>query len=142
MPTVVHSPEPRRTPTAGSKLSRRVFGAGLVGTAALVPLGRSAYAGGDASRERWSRRAERTYAALREHFATAHGLYREQYPVAADDRAYSFEWPFSQAHVAALDLTGMVGGGRRYRDALAAHRRAQQHYWSSAGSTGLPGFAS
>ena len=75
-----------------------------------MPLGRSAYAsGGDASRERWARRAERTYAALREYFATAHGLYREQYPVAADDRAYSFEWPFSQAHVAALDLTGMAG---------------------------------
>ena len=36
----------------------------------------------------------------------------------------------------------MAGIGRRYRDALAAHRRAQQHYWSSAGSTGLPGFAS
>ncbi len=145
MPTVEHSPDPRRIPAAGSapSVSRRVFGAGLVGTAALIPLGGSAHAsGGDASSKRWTQRAERTYAALRTYFAASHGLYREQYPVAADDRAYSFEWPFSQAHVAALDLTGMAGAGRRYRDDLAAHRRAQQHYWDSAGSTGLPGFAS
>jgi len=139
-----HSPERRSpSPTPSTAVSRRVFTAGLVGSAALIPLGSSAYASGrDTTGERWARRAERTYAALRRYFATAHGLYREQHPVAADDRPYSFEWPFSQAHVAALDLTGMVGVGRRYRDALAAHRRAQQHYWDSAGSTGLPGFAS
>ncbi len=130
-------------PAAAPSISRRVFGAGIVGTAALVPLSRSAFASGaGASGERWTERAERTYAALRAYFATDHGLYREQYPVAADDRAYSFEWPFSQAHVAALDLTGMAGVGRRFRGALAAHRRAQQLYWDSAGSTGLPGFAS
>ena len=145
MPTIDHSPEPHATPAPGPvpSVSRRVFGAGIVGTAALIPLGRSAQASGnEGSTGRWTRRAERTYAALRTYFATKHGLYREQYPVAADDRAYSFEWPFSQAHVAALDLTGMAGSGRRYREALAGHRRAQQHYWDAAGSTGLPGFAS
>ena len=28
------------------------------------------------------------------------GLYREQYPVEAGDNAYSYEWPFSQVHIA------------------------------------------
>ncbi len=145
MTTADHSQEPQVSAPAGSgpSISRRVLGAGIVGTAALLPLGRSAQASGNGgSSERWARRADRTYAALRRWFAAEHGLYREQYPVAADDRAYSFEWPFSQAHVAALDLTGMAGSGRRHRDALADHRRAQMHYWDSSGSTGLPGFAS
>ena len=142
MSTVGRTPQPGSAPP-GSLVSRRVFTTGLVGAAALVPLSAPAQAAGpDASGQRWARRAERTYDALRAHFATSHGLYREQYPVDTADREYSFEWPFSQAHVAALDLTGMAGVGRRYRDALAAHRRAQQLYWSSSGSTGLPGFAS
>lgn len=142
MSTVGRTPQPESAPP-GSLVSRRVFTTGLVGAAALVPLSAPAQAAGpDASGQRWARRAERTYDALRAHFATSHGLYREQYPVDTADREYSFEWPFSQAHVAALDLTGMAGVGRRYRDALAAHRRAQQLYWSSSGSTGLPGFAS
>jgi hypothetical protein len=141
--TVEHSPGSPSPQHPTSAVSRRVFAAGLVGTAALVPLGRSADAAGpDASQRRWARRAEQSYTALHTYFAAENGLYREQYPVGADDRPYSFEWPFSQAHVAALDLTGMAGAGRRYRDVLAAHRRAQQHYWDSAGSTGLPGFAS
>ena len=36
----------------------------------------------------------------------------------------------------------MAGVGRRYREALADHRRAQQHYWDPAGQHGLPGFGS
>ena len=140
MSTVEHIPLPE-PPPRGSPVSRRIFTAGLVGTAALVPLSSPVRASGqDTSRQRWARRAERSYEALQTYFAASHGLYREQYPVDTADRAYSFEWPFSQAHVAALDLTGMAGIGRRYRDALAAHRQAQRHYWSSAGSTGLPGF--
>lgn len=129
--------------THPAKVSRRVFTAGLLGTAVTASGVAPAVASGqEATRRRWAARAEQAYAALRTYFAADHGLYREQYPVAADDRAYSFEWPFSQAHVAVLDLTGMIGVGRRYRAALAAHRRAQQHYWDDSGSTGLPGFAS
>jgi hypothetical protein len=140
--TVEHTTQPDSAPP-GPLISRRLVTAGLVGAAALVPLSAPAWAAGqDTSRQRWARRAERSYQALRTYFAASHGLYREQYPAATGDRAYSFEWPFSQAHIAALDLTAMAGVGRRYRDALAAHRRAQQLYWSSAGSTGLPGFAS
>ena len=145
-PTPTPSSSPTPTDSSAPVVSRRQLvagAAGLAGTAMLSSATSSAYASGrDTSRERWAKRAERSYAALRKHFATSHGLYREQYPVDPADRPYSFEWPYSQAHVAVLDLTGMAGAGRRYRDALAAHRHAQQHYWSDAGSTGKPGFAS
>jgi hypothetical protein len=143
---VEHTAQPlphRPAPGARPGLSRRAFAGGVVGAAALAAVGAPARAAGrDSSQQRWARRAERTYAAMRTYLAADHGLYREQYPVAADDRTYSFEWPFSQAHVAVLDLTGMAGVSGRYRSALAAHRRAQQRYWDPAGSTGLPGFAS
>lgn len=115
-----------------------VGGVGLgAGSAAAAPSD-----GGTGSR--WVRRAEATWEALQRWFATHDGsdLYREQYPVAAGDNAYSYEWPFSQAHAAALDLTGIPAVGRRYRAELDRHDRAQQHYWSAKGSTGLPGFAS
>jgi len=90
-----------------------------------------------------AQRAQSGYAALQRYLAVhdGSGLYHEQYPVAAGN-AYSYEWPYSQVHVAALDLTGMAGVGSRYRPALEAHDSAQLHYWSAAGSTGLPGFAS
>lgn len=129
--------------TSPASVSRRVFTTGLLGGAVSAAGVAPAVASGqEGARRRWAGRAAQAYAALRLHFATEHGLYREQYPVAADDRAYSFEWPFSQAHVAALELAGMDGFGGRYRGALADHRRAQQHYWDDSGSTGLPGFAS
>ncbi|MET0191510.1 MAG: glycoside hydrolase family 76 protein [Pseudonocardia sediminis] len=92
----------------------------------------------------WARRAGRTWRSLLDHFAVGDGsgLLREQVPVGEDDPTYSYEWPFSQAHVAALDLTGIPGAGRRSRQDLRSLTAAQQHYWTEAGSTGLPGFAS
>ena len=91
----------------------------------------------------YGQRADASYAALQTYFAAGDGLYREQYPVEAGDNAYSYEWPFSQAHVAALDLAARPGrAGRAYAGALAAHDAAQLSYWHDAGSTGLPGFAS
>jgi len=90
--------------------------------------------------------AQDAYAAMQEHLAAGDGsgLYREQVPAGGDDRAYSFEWPFSQAHVAALDLTGLPGeAGAVYADDLAEHAAAQELYWdASASSTGLPGYDS
>jgi len=95
------------------------------------------------ARAPYSRQAAASYAALEQYFAAGDGLYREQYPVESSDNAYSYEWPFSQAHVAALDLAGQPGAaGNRYDGALAQHDQAQLAYWHDAGSTGLPGFAS
>ncbi len=88
-------------------------------------------------------RAAASYSALEQFFAAGHGLYHEQYPVEPGDNAYSYEWPFSQAHVAALDLAGMPGRlGRQHRPELRQNDAAQVLYWSTAGTTGRPGFAS
>nr|WP_298990629.1 GH92 family glycosyl hydrolase [uncultured Pseudokineococcus sp.] len=90
--------------------------------------------------------AQEAYAAMQEHLLAGDrsGLYAERVPARAGDRPYSFEWPFSQAHVAALDLTGLAGeAGEAYADDLARHGDAQELYWDAAGSaTGLPGYDS
>ncbi|WP_432514545.1 glycoside hydrolase family 76 protein [Kineococcus sp. SYSU DK001] len=92
----------------------------------------------------WVSRAADAWRSLLDHFAhdDGSGLLREQVPVGEDDPTYSYEWPFSQAHVAALDLTGIPGTGRRYRQDRQELAAAQQLYWTDASSTGLPGFAS
>jgi hypothetical protein len=122
--------------------SRRAFTAGVagLGLGAVVPTGPAAAATPSGARSR----AEASWAALRTYFAArdGSGLYREQHPVQPGDNPYSYEWPFSQAHVAALDLTGMAGAGHRFDATLAAHVGAQHHYWSPKGTTGLPGYAS
>lgn len=138
MPTPFSAPLSRRSLTLGA--------AGL-GAAALLPTGSAAAGGRDhhhGGRIDWSARAEASWKALQKYLAAddGSGLYRERYPVEDDDPTYSYEWPFSQAHGAALDLTGMDRGGSRHRRALAAHQKSQEHYWSEAGSTGLPGYAS
>ncbi len=87
-------------------------------------------------------RAAATYAALEKYLATndGSGLFHEQYPVAAGDNPYSYEWPLSQVHVAALDLSV---ADHRYQGELAAVDVAQEHYWNAAGgTTGLPGYDS
>jgi hypothetical protein len=102
----------------------------------------SALAGGTSTN---AARAVASYQALQRYLAVddGSGLYHERYPVAAGDNAYSYEWPFSQAHAATLDLTGLPGRqGAGFRPDLAARAAGQQHYWSAAGTTRLPGYAS
>jgi len=139
-------PKERAVQRNRSQVSRRTFAAALggLGIAAAVPLGAQTAHAATTDEDLWARRAAVSYAALQQYFAVpdGSGLYREQYPVAVSDPAYSYEWPFSQAHVATLDMTGMQGAGQRFQAALAAHERAQMHYWSDSSSTGLPGFAS
>nr|WSX75004.1 glycoside hydrolase family 76 protein [Streptomyces sp. NBC_00899] len=87
-------------------------------------------------------RATATYAALEKYFGTTDGsgLFREQYPVAAGDNPYSYEWPLSQVHVAALDISAV---DPHYRQKLAAVDRSQEHYWNPAGgTTGVAGYDS
>lgn len=131
---------PEAITTGSAHLSRRTFTAAAagLGVAALVPPGPAAATTSARSR------AAASWAALQKYFRTedGSGLYREQHPVQPTDNPYSYEWPFSQAHVAALDLTGMSGAGHRYDAALAAHVRAQRHYWVKKGTTGRPGYAS
>ncbi|MBB3347187.1 glycoside hydrolase family 76 protein [Sphingomonas sp. BK069] len=87
-------------------------------------------------------RALAWHAALEKAFAVGDGtgLYREYHPPRAGDERYSTEWPFSQAHVALLDLAMMPGAaGRRFAPALAQVRAAQQRYWSTVSTTGVAG---
>jgi uncharacterized protein YyaL (SSP411 family) len=87
-------------------------------------------------------RAVAAYSAIEGYFGTndGSGLVREQYPAAADDKAYSYEWPFSQVHIAALDLTA---ADPAYESELARRAKAQEHFWNAGGgTTGLPGYDS
>ncbi|HEY8300990.1 MAG TPA: glycoside hydrolase family 76 protein [Jatrophihabitans sp.] len=108
----------------------------LAGALAVSPAAASATGS-------WRQRAEATDRALQQYFAAADGsgLYREEYPHESTDNTYSYEWPFSQEHVATLDLAAMAGSPD-HRGALADRDAAQQHYWEDTSTTGLPGFAS
>ncbi|WP_406003794.1 glycoside hydrolase family 76 protein [Streptomyces sp. NBC_00829] len=93
-----------------------------------------------------ARRAVASYTALQDYLALPDGseLYRQRYPIREGDRAHSYEWPFSQAHVATLDLTGLPGRkGTRFLPDLASRATGQERYWNAAGGrTGLPGYVS
>lgn len=92
-----------------------------------------------------AKRAEAWRAAMERSFATSDGtgLYREETPGRRGDPLHATEWPFSQAHVALLDLAMIRGAtGARYAPALARVRKAQQLYWSKTSRTGRPGHLS
>ncbi|MGF0117951.1 glycoside hydrolase family 76 protein [Promicromonospora sp. Marseille-Q5078] len=117
---------------------------GAAGTASASEGGH----GGDhgASPRTQQARAVASYEAMQEHLyaGDGSGLYRERYPSGAEDRPYSYEWPFSQAHVATLDLTGMPGrAGRSFTDDLADRAAGQERFWNAdGGTTGLPAYDS
>ncbi|MFF1739196.1 glycoside hydrolase family 76 protein [Streptomyces mirabilis] len=82
------------------------------------------------------------YAALERHLASkdGSGLVRERYPAASGDNAYSYEWPYAQVHIAALDLAAVDA---RYAAEVAERAKAREHYWNAGGgATELPGYDS
>jgi hypothetical protein len=89
-------------------------------------------------------RAMASYTAMQKYFYKQDGshLYLEQYPVQTGDNTYSYEWPFSQAHIATLDLSNIPGIGHIYQADLADRMIGQEHYWNTTGTTGLPGYDS
>ncbi|MEU9157354.1 glycoside hydrolase family 76 protein [Streptomyces sp. NPDC048417] len=121
--------------------SRRVMvGSGLAAMTAVATT--PAAAAERSSPARALSRAVAAYSALERHFDTndGSGLVREQVPAADDDKAYSYEWPFSQVHIAALDLTAVDA---TYESELAHRATAQEHFWNTGGgTTGLPGYDS
>lgn len=94
----------------------------------------------------YAARAAAAYRAMQRYLYLPDGssLYRERYPAGDRDNRYSYEWPFSQAHVATLDLTGISdAAARAYRADLDDRSTGQERYWNAAGgSTGLPGYES
>ncbi len=92
-----------------------------------------------------SSRAIASYNAMQAYFYTKDGshLYREQYPSGVNDNPYSYEWPFSQAHIATLDLATIPGSvGKAYQTDLVDRSLGQEKYWNTTGATGLPGYDS
>ena len=91
-------------------------------------------------------RATASYEAMQNYLFVDDGssLYLERFPLAEEDRQYSYEWPFSQAHIATLDLAGIEGKtGQQFEDDLADRGVGQEQYWNAAGgTTGLPGYDS
>src|SRR5690242_19065190 len=69
-------------------------------------------------------------------------LYLEQYPAQSGDNTYSYEWPFSQAHIATIDLSTVPGLGAGYKAAVADRSVGQEHYWNTTGTTGVAGYDS
>jgi hypothetical protein len=120
-------------------LSRRSF-AKLAGVVAGVAAGASIPGAAEAADATAARRAAASNAALERFFAVKHGLYTETYPNTGDN-AYSYEWPFSQALIAAIDLAGMPAG-RRYAKVARARFRALEHYWDPTPEAGPPHYAS
>jgi len=121
----------------------------LTGTALAVTLGGVPAVAGqghdDHGQHRNVDRAVAAYEAMQANLYADDGssLYLERTVPTADDRTYSFEWPFSQAHIATLDLTGIPGVGRPFRDDLADRSVGQERYWNAGGgATGLPGYDS
>ncbi|CAI9409351.1 glycoside hydrolase family 76 protein [Aestuariimicrobium sp. T2.26MG-19.2B] len=145
-------PNPSNPASPSMLTSRRTLGraAGIAGLAAMglsAPMTAHAKPAPPATTPSpvWGLRAAQTWDLVQKYFATHDGsqLFRERFPFqGSHDNPYSYEWPFSQAHGAALDLTGMTGAGHRFDQALADCRTGQSRYWSQSGSTGLPGHAS
>jgi len=123
--------------------SRRVMvGSGLAAMTAMATTPTAAAAADRSGPARALSRAIAAYSAIERHFGTkdGSGLVREQYPAAADDKPYSYEWPFSQVHIAALDLAAVDA---TYESELARRSKSQEHFWNAGGgTTGLPGYDS
>ncbi|WP_242527355.1 glycoside hydrolase family 76 protein [Ktedonosporobacter rubrisoli] len=116
-------------------LGSAFLGASGWGQAKAMALGNS---------DNWSR-ALASYVALQKYFYKQDGshLYLEQYPVQSGDNTYSYEWPFSQAHIATLDLSNIPGiTGRQFARDLADRAQGQEHYWNTTGATGVAGYDS
>jgi len=122
-------------------MSRRTF-AKLAGVATGIAAGAGIPAAAQAAPhdDDAARRAGATDAALERYFAVDHGLYLETYPKSGSN-PYSYEWPFSQAMIAAIDLAGMRGGAKHAKTARA-RLAALEHYWNPTPAQGPPHYAS
>lgn len=91
-------------------------------------------------------RALATYTAMQQHLYQRDGsfLYLEAYPRRQSDPRYSYEWPFSQARAATIDLCRLPGtNAAPYLADLRERDAGQTRYWSGiATATGLPGYRS
>jgi predicted alpha-1,6-mannanase (GH76 family) len=117
------------------RLSRRSFTIGTALTGLAPAIGRAEPM---PRAEAWRSAMERGFA-----LNDGTGLYREFLPVQADDHNYTTEWPFSQAHIAYLDLVMIDDAAeQRYGAGFAKVREAQQRFWAETSTTGKAGYLS
>jgi len=64
--------------------------------------------------------------ALKKYFGTGNGLLLEEYPNPTTNNPYSYVWPYSQATIASLNLSGIPGSGRAYDAEASARPRASR----------------
>lgn len=87
-------------------------------------------------------RAAASDAALQRYFSTDHGLFTETFPNSTDPGAnpYSYEWPYSQAMVAAIDRAGIGSNGKAATKAATKTAKARidglAAYWDPTPAAG------
>ncbi len=92
-----------------------------------------------------TQRALAAYDAMQATFFQRDGsnLYAEHVPAQKGDHRHTSEWPFSQAHVATINLLGIRDvAGRDIAAEVRARTVGQERYWSATSATGLPGYLS
>lgn len=151
MPVHLHLPSPTRRGLLGSAAALGALGAlGLPATAHAdprsTPVEHPSTPDATPGLRVFRQRAAAAHTALQTHFAADDGsdLLREFHPHRVDDNPYSYEWPFSQARIATVQLSRTAGGRSLHLEELIASRdRGQERYWHlPCGTTGLPGYAS
>lgn len=76
-------------------------------------------------------RAQASYQALNKYFEVGqHGLLLEEYPN-HQQNPYSYVWPYSQAAIAAENLAGIPGAGRKADREAQRRLDAYEHYWNA-----------
>ncbi|WP_405071325.1 glycoside hydrolase family 76 protein [Kribbella sp. NBC_01510] len=78
-------------------------------------------------------RAQASYDAINKYFDAGNGLLLEEYPN-TQTNPYSYVWPYSQAAIAAEDLAGVPGAGRKASEEADRRIAAYEPYWN-AGTT-------
>lgn len=151
MPSNPHPPAPSRRGLLGSAAALGALGVVGAATSAHAdnrsrPVDHPSETDAAPGFGVFRQRAEAAHDAMQENFAANDGsdLLREFHPHRPHDNPYSYEWPFSQARIATIQLSRSIGGHALGLDDLIASRdRAQERYWHlPGGTTGLPGYAS
>ena len=109
--------------------------AGMLAVAVLGSLNMTTASAGEAAGTdpTAAARARASYDAINKYFDAGKGLLLEEYPN-TQSNPYSYVWPYSQAAIAAEDLAGVPGAGRKGSAEADRRLAAYEFYWN-AGTT-------
>ncbi|TCO46809.1 glycosyl hydrolase family 76 [Kribbella antiqua] len=100
----------------------------VAGMLAIAVVGSLQATGADAVTSQ-AARAKASYDALNKYFDAGQGLLLEEYPN-TQSNPYSYVWPYSQAAIAAENLAGMPGAGRKASEEADRRIAAYAPYWN------------